>query len=102
VEWKKALDLDPDYSAAHSNMLLCMNYESRFDQAEVYAAHRQWAEQHLLGVNRYSEYCNPPEPDRRIRVAYVSPDFREHSVAYFIKPVIRNHVAAACGVQQIV
>lgn len=28
---------------------------------------------------------------RRLRVGYVSPDFRQHSVAYFIEPVIAEH-----------
>lgn len=37
------------------------------------------------------EYRNDRTPDRRIRVAYLSPDFREHSVAYFIEPVLRAH-----------
>lgn len=36
-------------------------------------------------------HANPPDPERRLRVGYVSPDFRLHSVAYFIEPVIARH-----------
>jgi len=37
----------------------------------------------------------PPEnlrdPDRPLRIGYVSPDLREHSVSYFIEPILRSH-----------
>ena len=89
--WEKALALDPGYSAAHSNMLLCLNYENRLGSSELYEAHRNWSETHLRGVERCSKHCNSLDPARKIRIAYVSPDFREHSVAYFIRPVIRCH-----------
>jgi protein O-GlcNAc transferase len=36
-------------------------------------------------------YNVEPDPDRRIRVGYVSPNFSRHSVGYFIEPVIANH-----------
>jgi predicted O-linked N-acetylglucosamine transferase (SPINDLY family) len=31
------------------------------------------------------------EPDRRLRIGYVSPDFREHPVARFVLPLFREH-----------
>jgi len=34
---------------------------------------------------------NSREPERRLRVGYVSPDFREHPVARFILPLFREH-----------
>jgi predicted O-linked N-acetylglucosamine transferase (SPINDLY family) len=34
---------------------------------------------------------NHPDPERRLRVGYVSPDFREHSVSAFLDPVIAGH-----------
>lgn len=30
-------------------------------------------------------------PDKRLRVAYVSPDLRQHSVAYFLEPLLAQH-----------
>jgi predicted O-linked N-acetylglucosamine transferase (SPINDLY family) len=38
---------------------------------------------------------NPPDPERRLRVAYLSPDLRRHSVAYFVESFIGRHDAAA-------
>lgn len=36
-----------------------------------------------------------PEPHRRLRVGYVSPNFAEHSVAYYSEPVIASHDRSA-------
>ena len=34
---------------------------------------------------------NSRDPERRLRIGYLSPDFRNHSVAHFIEPVIERH-----------
>src|SRR5207248_25932 len=33
---------------------------------------------------------NSPEPLRRLRVGFLSPDLREHSVAYFLEPLLAH------------
>jgi predicted O-linked N-acetylglucosamine transferase (SPINDLY family) len=36
-------------------------------------------------------YINDRTDGRRLKVGYVSPDFRQHSVAYFLEPLLRSH-----------
>ena len=36
-------------------------------------------------------YANDREVGRRLKIGYVSLDFRQHSVAYFIEPLLREH-----------
>src|SRR5262249_18727733 len=38
-----------------------------------------------------SRFANPPEPGRRLRVGYVSGDFRHHSVAFFVEALVGAH-----------
>ena len=90
-KWRKALELNSDYVAAHSNMLLCMNYTDDLPRSEVFQAHRQWAQQHLVSVQRRESFPNTTDPEKRIRIGYLSPDFREHSVAYYMSPILEYY-----------
>ena len=42
------------------------------------------------GVHRY-DAAHEPLAGRRLRIGYVSPDFRSHPVAHFFEPVLREH-----------
>ncbi len=92
--FRQALDADPGFSAAHSNLLLSSHYSAGRAREDVFADHRSWAQKQEARLEGFDPaYENPPEPARRLRVGYVSPDFREHSVARFIEPVLRQHDA---------
>ena len=91
TQWRKALELKPDYMEAHSNMLLCMSYESSLTRDEIFEAHKQWAQQHLANIRRRESFPNRKDPGKRIRIGYMSPDFREHSVAYYLSAVIEHY-----------
>jgi predicted O-linked N-acetylglucosamine transferase (SPINDLY family) len=89
---RRAIELRPDLSALHSNLLLTLHYHPDYSPADLKREHRAWAERHvapLKAVRRPHE--NGREPDRRLRVGYVSPDFREHPVARFVLPLFREH-----------
>lgn len=78
---------DPLAAACLANLL---NYAPGVDRGTVAAAHARFGE--LIG--RTASVLPPApidrSPDRPLRVAFVSADFREHSVAYFIEPVLRH------------
>ena len=90
--YRRAVELRPDLSALHSNLLLTLHYHPGQSPADLKREHRAWAERHvapLAAARRPHE--NGREPDRRLRVGYVSPDFREHPVARFVLPLFREH-----------
>ena len=88
--FRKAAALDPGFAAAESNAVMALQYLEDPDPAEVLAAHRRWAERHA-GAPDDTGHANDRDPGRRLHVGYVSPDFRAHSVAAFIEPVIAAH-----------
>src|SRR5260370_20685353 len=36
-------------------------------------------------------HTTSPDPERRLRVGYVSPDFRSHAAAFFLEPILTHH-----------
>jgi protein O-GlcNAc transferase len=90
ARYERALALKPDYIGAHSNILTSLNYGSAGEQS--LAAHREWDRRH--GRQRAPAVPALPadrDPDRRLRIGYVSGDFREHSAAYFFEPLLAHH-----------
>ena len=90
--FKTAVQRDPENAHTHSNLLFCLNYIEGMESRTIFEYHQQWADRHApetLFAGR--DYLNDKTPGRRLRVGYVSPDFRVHSVAFFIQPILQNH-----------
>jgi len=90
--FRDALKLRPDFAEAHSNLLLSLHYLPGLDPEEVFREHRRWEEVHAQPLAKLiGKHGNDPDPERRLRVGYVSPDFREHSVAFFLETLLAAH-----------
>lgn len=99
--FRRALELKPDFVEAHSNLLFFLNYDPAVTREALFAEHRAWAARHVPPSETLEpSFANTPEPGRRLRLGYVSPDFREHSVRYFLEPLIaardRSAVELTC------
>ena len=90
--YEKALEIKPDYAVAHSNLLFALHYHEAVDPLHLLSRHRQWSAQHALPLAATTQsHVNDRPSNRCLRIGYVSPDFRLHSVAYFIEAVIASH-----------
>ncbi|OGV31590.1 MAG: hypothetical protein A2020_15150 [Lentisphaerae bacterium GWF2_45_14] len=76
-----------------SNMLMAMHYSPCFKKEEIAKAHFEAGR--VIEKRFSSKICPKGKlPDingRKIRIGYLSADFRRHSIAYFIEPVIYRH-----------
>lgn len=89
---RRAVELSPGFHTAHSNLLLAMNYEPEVDPKAAYDEHRRFEVIQVLSQDLPRMVLkNDPNPDRVLRVGYVSPDFRKHAVASFVEPILRAH-----------
>jgi tetratricopeptide (TPR) repeat protein len=79
--YRKALGFDPSFAVARSNLLLTLNYQSNGDLAGGYHSARTWWQHHGLSLYKTVIHKNTAEPIQRIKIGYVSPDFRQHSVS---------------------
>ena len=79
----------PDYFS----QLLCLgNYRASENPAASLANHREWARRFADPLPRYpAAPASHFAPGRRLRLGYVSPDFVQHSVSYFIEPLLAHH-----------
>lgn len=88
---KRAIDKMPDNSQAHSNYLLRLHQMAELDPQMLFDEHRRWGRIHAPASLAGTAHHNVPAPDRRLRIAYISPDFRRHSVAYFFESLLDGH-----------
>lgn len=86
---RRALQLDPAYTRARSNYLFGLNYDPKLTGPQMLAEHLAFDEQYRATPSR--SFANVRDPERRLRVAYVSPDFKRHSCAFFIEPLLAAH-----------
>ncbi len=92
AHFRKAIEFDPALIDAHSNLLLSLHYSADFAPEEIFETHLDWARRHAEPLTaRAAPHDNTREPDRRLRLGYVSPDLRRHPVASFLEPVLSHH-----------
>jgi protein O-GlcNAc transferase len=89
---ERALELEPHNWAVHSNRLLNAHFELRRSPEELFARHQAFGRALAEWVGAPEALSNRDwDPERRLRIGYVSPDLREHPIAYFLEPVLREH-----------
>jgi predicted O-linked N-acetylglucosamine transferase (SPINDLY family) len=89
--YRAAVQHDPKFAAAHSNLLYAMHFDRRLDAATIFAAHQEFDRRHARPLLRSTTYANDRSPECRLRIGYVSPDFREHPVGRAMLPLMSCH-----------
>lgn len=89
--FRAALSIKPDYAKTHSNLLLNMNYIED-EQEEIHPESLRFDRQQVGTLTDAAPpFSNTRSIDRKLRIGYVSGDFRSHSVAYFLLPLLEAH-----------
>ena len=89
--YRQAVRLDKTLSVAGSNLACALNYDPDADLDLVFEAHRTWAKLQTKKIKPFDSFDVDRNPDRKLRIGYISPDFRQHAVSSFFEPVISNH-----------
>lgn len=88
--YRRALALNPSLTQARSNLLLFLNYVPGRSREGVFAEHCEFGRV-VCDASDPRPHANVPDPERKLRIGYVSGDLRVHSVAFFIEPVLARH-----------
>lgn len=89
--YRRLLKDAPHDLDSRSNLLLTLNYSAEHTAEEILAEHREYA------IRAARPYVAPPADlawPRKLRIGYVSPDLRNHVVAFFVEPILANHDAS--------
>ena len=90
--YRSTLRLDPEHLDARQNLLFALHYSSQFSDRQIFAEHLRAARRRAFRPLPARRPDRPPRPPGgRIRIGYLSPDFRSHAVASFIEPILSHH-----------
>jgi len=90
--WREAMRLDPNDARHGDNLLLLLQYHPRYDSIAIADENDLWNRQHALPLAKLIQpHSNDKNPDRRLRIGYVSPDFKDHAVGRNMLPLFRAH-----------
>ena len=90
ANYRRVLELEPDDFASYSNLLWTLNFVPDISPEALLAEHQQFGER-LARKSRMLKPLVANLSKKRLRIGYVSPDFRRHSVSCFVESLLRNH-----------
>lgn len=97
--YRRVAALAPDHPTAHGAVLFHELYREH-DRAALLRAHREWAARFAPSRLARTHHCNRADPERAIRLGYLSADFGLTSAARFIEPLLahadRERFALTC------
>jgi len=89
---RRAHAADPSHLAIHSNLLFCLAYDPALSSADMFAEYLRWSARHAAVPRRLVRpHANAPDPERRLRVGYLSADLRDHAIAWLVDGLFAAH-----------
>jgi protein O-GlcNAc transferase len=90
--YRQAIAVQADHRQAHSNLIYALHFHAPYAASAIAEEHRLWNYRHAEPLQQMIRPLrNDPDPQRRLRVGYISPDFREHPVGGFLLPLLEQH-----------
>ena len=88
---RRAVEEMPENNFLHSNLLFLLHYLPKLDRQEIFDEHKKWAKIHAPSSLAKTDHSNIPDPDRKLRIGYISPDFYLHVVAAHVELLLDEH-----------
>jgi protein O-GlcNAc transferase len=87
---RRALALNPNDANTSTSLIFALNFEPDATAEELQAERTAWGSRYDELLNGVA-HANKPEPDRRLRIGYVSAHFRHQAATYAFGGVIVHH-----------
>jgi tetratricopeptide (TPR) repeat protein len=89
--YRHALSLNPRDAQVHSRLLVAMGQSEKIQKREVFEEAVNWGRQHAHPVPKFDTYANGRDPQRIIRVGYVSPAFSTVKAGALNERILTSH-----------
>jgi len=90
--FRRALHFKPEDARTHSNLIYTLLFHPGHTGRAIAEEHRVWNRQFGDPLQQFVRpHGNDPAVARRLRIGYVSPDFREHVVGRNLLPLLERH-----------
>jgi predicted O-linked N-acetylglucosamine transferase (SPINDLY family) len=87
-----ALATSPREPHIHGNRIYCMQFDPAYDTAAICAELARWNQLFALPLGKnIRPHANDRNPNRKLRIGYVSPDFKQHVVGWNLLPLLTHH-----------
>jgi predicted O-linked N-acetylglucosamine transferase (SPINDLY family) len=88
---RRVIQHKPDFAAAHSNWLFFQQYRTQSTPALLARLHADWDQRHAAPLRAaWQPHGNDRDPRRRLRLGFLSPDFRRHPVGTFFVRLLES------------
>lgn len=91
VHFKRALEISPTMYSTHSDLLLGVLYSDLVSPEDIRIEAEKYGKNIKKDIQVNSEFNNEKIKNRKIKIGYLSADFRDHPIPYFLEALLKNH-----------
>jgi len=92
ASYRRALHVEPKQAWAHSNLVHSLHYHPNHNARAISEEHQRWNRLFSEPLKQFVQpHGNDRSPERRLRIGYISPDFRDHPVGRYVLPLFECH-----------
>jgi predicted O-linked N-acetylglucosamine transferase (SPINDLY family) len=97
ASYRRAVEISPNLPVAYHGLLFCLSHGGETEPQALFEEHLRFAERFEAPLRpAWPRHPNSRDPGRCLQVGFVSGDFRDHAMAYFMEPVF-SHLAHDAG-----
>ncbi|HEX4055251.1 MAG TPA: tetratricopeptide repeat protein [Tepidisphaeraceae bacterium] len=91
AHYARSLAIGPDYRI-HSNMTYTLQFHPGYDDESLFREQRRWNELYAMPLAQsVRPHQNDRDPNRRLKVGYVSAYFYAQAESFFVVPLLEKH-----------